>query len=180
MIWHLLSVIEFPFVLPWGIEIVGFALTYMFIGYIIRTEIAPIFEVNKILRTSILFFSLFGVCCIVLANYYHVFFFKLDMAARQMTDPFLDLIIPMSFGLVFLKISRIIITLRFIRIVLEIIGRSSMTIFFTHAGIIAMCRKFVNDSSLEILICLITGIIIYYIIKRFKLSSFYLLGKYKV
>lgn len=155
--------------LPWGIDCVLVSVLYMVAGYGFN-----FYKYNK--WHNVIFIIpilLVSVIALTGSNY------RLDIAAKFMSNPVLDVIIPLSFFWCIWKISVWLSKIPIVSSWLSLLGQCCMTIFFVHAFCIAFSKQIGAPIVLQVLIGLSLGILLHYLFSYNKYLSKLFLGKTK-
>lgn len=97
------------------------------------------------------------------------------MASMVYDNWVLDLFVPCTFTFALYLLCLQLKKLKIVSTVVSIIGRSSMTIYFTHAAIIFWLRPYI-EQSIIVVICIFIGIILQYSFLRFRYTRMLFLG----
>lgn len=169
LIIHLNVLKLLPIQLPWSLDEGLGALIFIAIGDSFK-------KIN--IEDRRLYLIVFLAIIFILLGKYHVLDFKLNMKDMTYSNYILDILIPVSFTYLFFLISKIISKIPFFRNIFIQTGLCCMTVFYTHAALLWSYRGFgIDNHTLLTLLIVITGIIIHYIFKSNKITSFLFLSK---
>lgn len=153
------------FNLPWGVELIGIAMVYLFIGDLFKKYSFRKWHL-AVLVIPIIFTWI---------NFNYSLDYHFNMAGKGLDNLFLNLFIPCIFALSLYFVSIGIGYIPIIKQIMSKIGECSLTIFFTHAAVIAIFKDY--DITCRVLIAMVIGVILHYIFYQFNITQFAFLGK---
>lgn len=155
--------------LPWGVDCMFVSILYMVIGYS--------FNNYKYKRWHNILFIIPVLFIVIVAI--TGFKYRLDIAAKELNNPLLDVIIPVSIFYCIWRISYWISKIPVVSDVFILLGQCCMTIFFVHAFCIGILKNIGAPITIQVVIGLILGIILHRIFSRNKCTSILFLGRPK-
>lgn len=106
--------------------------------------------------------------------------YNINMKSMIYNHYLLDLIVPVSFTYMLYRLSLILTHVNFVKSVLAYLGKSSMTIYFTHAALLYILEKYFSlNIWMTITITIIVGGILHYIFRKFKILKILFTGDFK-
>ena len=158
----------------WDINTTLYVLPLFYIGYILRQ-----FKYNG-KKTKILFTATFAIAVgTIILSFGGILSYQLDIKHSMYTHLLLDLLIPVSFTLVVIFISKLFIS-NVIGKILACLGRESLVIMYLHIPIsYILIQHFELGSSFVIRVVLsiiIPVILSKLLIKKFSVTRFFFLG----
>lgn len=153
------------FNLPWSIELVGIVMAYLFIGDLFKKYSFRKWHLS-ILVVPIIFTWI---------NFNYSLDYHFNMANKCFDNIFLNIFIPCAFALSLYFVSIGIGYIPIINKFMTKIGECSLTIFFTHAAVIAIFKDY--DTTYRVLIAVIIGVVLHFIFNQFKITRIAFLGK---
>lgn len=157
-----------PFPLPWGMDEAFGAVIFIALGdYMKKIDLYD----KKVIPIALI-----PVITVLLTKMYG-FEYELNMQSMRYDNLLLDIVIPMSFTLLFLYISKVISHILVLRNFFSKLGESSMTIYFTHVAFILLYKSLgMTNLYVMTIIIVISGLILNQIFKINRYTSFLFLG----
>lgn len=160
-----------PRPLPWGIDEAFGAVIFIALGDSCKkiNLYKPYFFPIIILPFLFIYLSRF-----------HYFNFELNMQKMIYNNLALDLIIPISFTILLLYISKIVSKVPYINNCMRLIGNSCITIYFTHTAFILLYKSLgMQNLYMITLITVLSSTILHHLFKSNRYTSFLFIGKNK-
>lgn len=101
--------------------------------------------------------------------------YQINMASMVYDNLILDLLVPCMFTFALYILCIQLKKWKIVATVVSILGRSSMTIYFTHAAIIFWLRSYVEQSMIVVL-CIFIGMTLHHSFLRFRYTRMLFLG----
>lgn len=157
-----------PFPLPWGMDEAFGAVIFIALGnYMKKIDLYD----KKVIPIALI-----PVAIVLLTKMYE-FKYELNMKSMTYDNLLLDIIIPMSFTLLFLYISKAISHILVLKDFLSKLGESCMTIYFTHVAFILLYKSLgMTNLYVMTIIIVISGLMLHQIFKINRYTSFLFLG----
>lgn len=162
---HLMSCLDFHPPVPWGIDNAMGALVFIYIG-----------DQFKMYKPKKLHYFLVGLPVLfAFVNKWGGVNYQINMASMVYDNLILDLLVPCMFTFALYILCIQLKKWKIVATVVSILGRSSMTIYFTHAAIIFWLRPYVEQSMIVVL-CIFIGMTLHYSFLRFRYTRMLFLG----
>lgn len=94
----------------------------------------------------------------ILVVYFGLYSYRLDLAGKLYQNIILDIVIPLSFYFLFLRISKVVKEVPHFGNLFALLGECCITIFFCHAAMISVMKHSNLHYFVQILICCTLGI----------------------
>lgn len=154
----------------WSTDTVLIALFYFGLGYYGKSIIN---RINSIYGIVAMFIGVILIYC----DRTGVIQYKLDMKSNVYNHLILDVLIPVVFTVVVISISKIIQS-TYIGLLLNSIGKMSMTIMYLHLSAVIIMRSYFNVSEwMTIIVAITIPIAAHLIFERISLFNVLFLGK---
>lgn len=158
-----------PRPLPWGIDEAFGAVIFIALGDSCK-------KINLYKRYFLLI-CILPFLFIYLSQVYN-FHFEINMQKMIYNNLVLDLIIPISFTLLLLYISKIISKTTYMNNCMKLIGNSCITIYFTHTAFITIYKSLdIQNLYIITLLTILSGVILHKLLKKYKYTSILFLGR---
>lgn len=162
---HLMSCWDFHPPVPLGIDNAMGALVFIYIG-----------DRFKVYKPKKWHYFLVGLPVLfAFVNKWGEINYQINMASMIYDNLLLDLMVPCMFAFVIYLLCLQLNKWKFSSTILSMLGRSSMTIYFTHAAIIFLLRPYVEQSFI-VVCCIFIGVILHFLFLRFGYTRLLFLG----
>lgn len=160
----------FPAPLPWSLDEALGAVIFLFIGdYAKNIKSKPYHCL--FLMIPFLF---------IIVNHLMKLNYDINMKSMIYNHYLLDFIVPVSFTYMLYRLSLILTHVNFVKSVLAYLGKSSMTIYFTHAALLCLLAEYFNlNIWITIAVTITIGGILHYIFCKFKILKILFTGDFK-
>lgn len=157
-----------PFPLPWGMDEAFGAVIFIAIGdYVKKIDLYNIIIIP---------IALIPIIVVLLTNMRGVEY-ELNMQSMKYNNLLLDIVVPVSFTLLFLYISKGISYILILKDFFSKLGESSMTIYFSHLAFILLYKELgLTNLYIMTTIVIISGAVLHHFLKLNKYISFLFLG----
>lgn len=168
---HLFDVMKLILVpLPWSLDEALGAIVFLFIGDYAK----------NIEHKQFHFLILIIPFIFITVNHTMELNYKFNMKSMMYNHYLLDLIVPVSFTYMLYRLSFLLSHVDFIKSVLVYLGKSSMTIYFTHGAILYLLGKYFSlNIWIIIAVTVIIGGILHNILYKFKLLRILFTGDFR-
>lgn len=158
-----------PIPLPWGVDAAIGAFVFFHVGNRLKN-----LRLNGMLLVGI---AILSVLSFTFLNSHFNLDYRINMKSMTYNHVLLDLMVPLSFIFVFLWVSNILKRIPYISTFIAYVGKSSMTIYFTHAALLySMKTYFCLYNVTAIIITISVGLTLHYLFGLHKTSKLLLLG----
>ena len=162
---HLMSYLDFHPPVPWGIDNAMGALVFIYIG-----------DRFKMYRPKNWHYFLVGLPVLfTFINKLGGVNYQINMASMEYENLILDLLVPCMFTFTLYVLCIQLKKWKVISNMVSILGRSSITIYFTHAAIISWLRPYMEQSTI-VALCIFIGLLLHYLFLRFGYTRMLFLG----
>lgn len=157
--------------LPLNIDVCLLTLVYFSIGFYLKDIIIKFIYKDKKYKLISIFSTILCSVSIIL-SFVGKFGYIIDMKYSQYSNIFLNLLLPVIFGIVLIKLSTII-NKTFIANIFIYLGKNTLSIMFLHVPINNLLLSYFNYGIIVyVLIALLVSIAFNFIVKKFKLLNF--------
>ncbi|MCV9884479.1 acyltransferase family protein [Metabacillus halosaccharovorans] len=157
---------------PWSIGVVPYALTFYYIGYKSK---------NFLYKDNEFFLLLLGVVPVTIFLYLDIFWvlpYKLNMKSQIFSTFGLDIIIPLSFIVLTIAISKYLAKVRKLQKVFSYLGNASLTIMYMHSFLLILFPiYFETPLFINIILSILIPLLFDTVINKFKLTNLLFNGK---
>lgn len=154
----------------WSADTVLIALFYFALGYYGKSIIN---RINTLYGIIAMFIGVILIYC----DYVGMIQYKLDVKSNVYNHLILDVLIPVVFTVMIVSISKLIQN-TFVGMILNSVGKMSMTIMYLHLTVMIIMRNYFNVSEwITILIAIVIPVVSHLIFERISLFNVLFLGK---
>lgn len=160
---HLINFKNLHFYIPFGLNTALGAIVYIYLGDVFKSY-QP--------KTWHYFFLIISIALLFVCNKQE---YSLNMAEMKYEHFILDILVPCSFSFSLYLICNVLDKFK-LDILMQYLGKSSLTIYFTHAAVIYMLKPYLH-SVILLIFCLCFGALLHYILSQFKVTRLLFLGQ---
>ncbi|MBO1510303.1 acyltransferase family protein [Metabacillus bambusae] len=157
---------------PWSFGVVPYALTFYYFGYkskkfLYKDNQFYLLLISVVPTTIFLFLDIFG-------NWSY----KMNMKGQIFSTFGLDIIIPLSFIILTISVSKYLSNLKLIQGIFSYLGSASLSIMYMHSFILILLPFYIKAPLIiNVFISILVPLIFNTIIKRYKLTNLLFNGK---